>query len=115
MRGPGPGCAGTKQKVPVSSKVESFGFEGCKQSPHGMFALPRRGRAWWGNPKPRRRSRLREQSARALLERLKSHVVLTGRRGGPSWEGMAEDMGSAHAAFLLKFFDDLRRKVPAGK
>jgi hypothetical protein len=39
MRAPGSGCAGAKQKVPVSSKVESSGFDNCKQAPHGMVAL----------------------------------------------------------------------------
>src|SRR6266481_5364189 len=53
--------------------------------PHGMFAQPCRGRAWRGGPKPRRRSWLRKQSAQALQTAIKTRVVSTGRRGGPSW------------------------------
>src|SRR5271168_1106307 len=49
-----------------------------------MFAQPRRGRAWRGCPKPRRRSWLRKQSAQALQTAIKTRVVSTGRRGGPS-------------------------------
>src|SRR5258707_12735067 len=50
-----------------------------------MFAQPCRGRAWRGCPKPRRRSWLRKQSAQALQTAIKTRVVSTGRRGGPSW------------------------------
>src|SRR5947208_9021114 len=49
-----------------------------------MFAQPSRGRAWRGCPKPRRRSWLRKQSAQALQTAIKTRVVSTGRRGGPS-------------------------------
>src|ERR1700675_3488578 len=49
-----------------------------------MFAQPCRGRAWRGGPKPRRRSWLRKQSAQALQTAIKTRVVSTGRRGGPS-------------------------------
>ena len=50
-----------------------------------MFAQSCRGRAWRGCPKPRRRSWLRKQSAQALQTAIKTRVVSTGRRGGPSW------------------------------
>src|SRR5882672_2634924 len=50
-----------------------------------MLAQPYRGRAWRGRPKPRRRSWLRKQSAQALQTAIKTRVVSTGRRGGPSW------------------------------
>src|SRR5271157_5123571 len=50
-----------------------------------MLAQPFRGRAWRGSPKPRRRSWLRKQSAQALQTAIKTRVVSTGRRGGPSW------------------------------
>src|SRR6266853_6611369 len=50
-----------------------------------MFAQPPWGRAWGGCPKPRRRSWLRKQSAQALQTAIKTRVVSTGRRGGPSW------------------------------
>src|SRR5713226_9557338 len=50
-----------------------------------MLAQPYRGRAWRGGPKPRRRSWLRKQSAQALQTAIKTRVVSTGRRGGPSW------------------------------
>src|SRR6266566_1053363 len=43
------------------------------------------GRAWPSCPKPRRRSWLRKQSAQALQTAIKTRVVSTGRRGGPSW------------------------------
>jgi serine/threonine-protein kinase len=33
----------------------------------------------------------------------------------PLPETTAEDKGAAHVTFLLNFFDELRRKVPAGK
>src|SRR6202521_797145 len=49
-----------------------------------MFAQPPWGRAWGGCPKPRRRSWLRKQSAQALQTAIKTRVVSTGRRGGPS-------------------------------
>src|ERR1035437_7922081 len=55
------------------------------ENPHGMFAQSRRGRAWRGCPKPRRRSWLRKQSAQALQTAIKTRVISTGRRGGPSW------------------------------
>src|ERR1035437_6404824 len=48
-----------------------------------MFAQPRRGRAWCGCPKPRRRGWLRKQSARGPPTAIKIRVVLTGRRRGP--------------------------------
>src|SRR6202163_4614274 len=50
-----------------------------------MLAQLRRGRAWRGSPKPRRRSWLRKQSAQALQTAIRTRVVSTGRRGGPSW------------------------------
>src|SRR5450755_2329881 len=50
-----------------------------------MLAQPCWGRAWQGRPKPRRRSWLRKQSAQALQTAIKTRVVSTGRRGGPSW------------------------------
>jgi hypothetical protein len=33
----------------------------------------------------------------------------------PMPEATAEDKGPAHVTFLLNFFDELRRRVPAGK
>src|ERR1700749_3011292 len=48
-----------------------------------MFAQPRRGRAWCGCPKPRRRSWLRKQSVRGPPTAITIRVVLTGRRRGP--------------------------------
>jgi len=68
-----------------SRPSRKFLFLGLTKNPHGMFAQSRRGRAWRGGPKPRRRSWLRKQSAQALQTAIKTRVISTGRRGGPSW------------------------------
>src|ERR1035437_9188107 len=68
-----------------SRPSRKFLFGGLTKNPHGMFAQSRRGRAWRGCPKPRRRSWLRRQSAQALQTAIKTRVVSTGRLGGPSW------------------------------
>src|SRR5271167_3027894 len=78
-----------------------------------MLAQPFRGRAWRGSPKPRRRSWLRKQSAQALQTAIKTRVVSTGRRGGPSWTTSAS--GETLERRLWAIQGDDRRACPAHK
>src|SRR5260370_33921500 len=76
-----------------------------------MFAQPPWGRAWGGCPKPRRRSWLRKQSGQALQTAIKTRVVSTGRRGGPSWTTSAA--GEAPERRLWAFQREDRRLAGA--
>src|SRR6266478_1397101 len=76
---------GPKEKVPIAAKVESSYFEGlrktlmvCSHSPAGVApggAAQSRGDGVGSGSK----------SAQALQTAIKTRVVPTGRRGGPSW------------------------------
>src|ERR1035437_200795 len=81
------------------------------ENPHGMFAQSRRGRAWRGCPKPRRRSWLRKQSAQALQTAIKTRVISTGRRGGPSWTTCAFGETPERRLWAIQCED--RRACPA--
>ena len=94
-----------------SRPSRKFLFGGLIENPHGMFAQSRRGRAWRGCPKPRRRSWLREQSAQALQTAIKTRVVSTGRRGGPSRTTVA--FGETPERRLWAIQREDRRACPA--
>src|SRR5216684_5992786 len=73
-----------------------------------MFAQLRRGRAWRGCPKPRRRSWLRKQSAQALLWRLDT----SGLTGPARLEGFLVETRSAAGETLERRLWAFKAKSP---
>src|ERR1700689_2746190 len=74
-----------------------------------MFAQPSRGRAWFGCPKPRRRSWLRKQSAQALPALDDTRAYRPAARGGLSCRGRANASGETPERRLWAFQREDRR------
>src|ERR1700680_141372 len=99
------------------SKVESSGFQqsrkfrfwGLLGNPHGMFAQLRWGRAWRSAQSRGDGVGSGSKSAQALQTAIKTRVVSTGRRGGPSWTTPASGETPERRLWAIK-----RARLPNG-